>query len=143
MWSVLWSELFDKGEPRNIDVRLLSDHGFKGTYALPTDSTLEDSVKSAGALTNNLSDEKLDILMGMFVKFQDSVELQQSKTTHEMAEIKIELGSIRSPASFSNMIKQRFRIANLTTDEHQCSLVRLCQTIRIKALIMLDRKSVV
>ena len=37
--------------------------------------------------------------MGMFVKFQDSVELQQSKTTHEMAEIKIELGSIRSPAS--------------------------------------------
>ena len=37
----------------------------------------------------------------MFVKFQDSVELQQSKTTHEMAEIKIKLGSIRSPASFS------------------------------------------
>ena len=66
-------------------------------------------------------------------RFQDSVELQQSKTTHEMAEIKIELGSIRSPSV--NMIKQRFRIANLTTDEHQCSLVRLCQTIRIKALI--------
>ena len=39
--------------------------------------------------------------MGMYVKFQDSVELQQSKTTHEMAEIKIELGSIRSPASLS------------------------------------------
>ena len=82
----------------------MSDHGFKGTYALPTDSTLEDSKSSGlpvGALTNNLSDVKLDMLMGMFVKFQDSVELQQSKTTHEMAEIKIELGSIRSPASFS------------------------------------------
>ena len=39
--------------------------------------------------------------MGIFVKFQDSVELQQSKTTHEMAEIKIELGSIRSPVSSS------------------------------------------
>ena len=79
----------------------MSDHGFKGTYALPNDSTLEDSVKSAGAPATNLSDVKLDILMGMFVKFQDSVELQQSKTTHEMAEMKIELGSIRSPASFS------------------------------------------
>ena len=79
----------------------MSDHGFKGTYALSNDSTLEDSVKSAGAPATNLSDVKLDILMGMFVKFQDSVELQQSKTTHEMAEMKIELGSIRSPASFS------------------------------------------
>ena len=65
----------------------MSDPGFKGTYSLPNDSTFEDSVKSAGALATNLSDVKLDILMGMFVKFQDSVELQQSKTTHEMAEM--------------------------------------------------------
>ena len=86
----------------------MSDHGFKGTYALPNDSTLEDSVKSAGAPATNLSDVKLDILMGMFVKFQDSVELQQSKTTHEMAEMKIELGSIRSPASFSHRDQTTF-----------------------------------
>ena len=79
----------------------MSDLGFKGTYAHSNDSPIESSVKSAGAPATNLSDTKLDILMGMFVKFQDSVELQQSKTTHEMAEIKIELGSIRSPASSS------------------------------------------
>ena len=66
----------------------MSDHGFKGTYALPNDSTLEDSVKSAGAPATNLSDVKLDILMGMFVKFQASVELQQSKSTHKTAEVK-------------------------------------------------------
>ena len=50
----------------------------------------------------NLSDVKLDILMGMFVKFQNLFKLQQSKTTHEMAEMKIELGSICSPPSFSH-----------------------------------------
>ena len=79
----------------------MSDLRFKGTYAHSNDSAIESSVKSAGAPATNLSNTKLDILMGMFVKFQDSVELQQSKTTHEMAEIKIELGSIRSPASSS------------------------------------------
>ena len=79
----------------------MSDLGFKGTYALYNDIPIESSVKSAGAHATNLSDTKLDILIGMFVKFQDSVELQQSKTTHEMGEIKIELGSIRSPASSS------------------------------------------
>ena len=75
----------------------MSDLGFKGTYAHSNDSPIE----SAGAPATNLSDTKLDILMRMFVKFQDSVELQQAKTTHEMAEMKIELGSIRSPASSS------------------------------------------
>ena len=79
----------------------MSDLGFKGTYAHSNDSPIESFVKSARAPATNLSDTKLDVLMGMFVKFQDSVELQQSKTTHEMAEIKIELGSIRSPASSS------------------------------------------
>ena len=79
----------------------MSDLGFKGTYALSNGSPIESSVKSAGAPATNLSDTKLDILMEMLVKFQDSVELQQSKTTHVMAEIKIELGSIRSPASSS------------------------------------------
>ena len=78
----------------------MSDLGFKDTYALLNDSPMN--------LPSNLLEYllptswiKLDILMGMFVKFQDSVELQQSKTTHEMAEIKIELGSIRSPTSSS------------------------------------------
>ena len=79
----------------------MSDLEFKGTYDLSNDSPIESSVKSAGAPATNLSDTKLDILMGMFVKFQDSVELQQSKIAHEVAEIKIELGSIRSPASSS------------------------------------------
>ena len=63
----------------------MSDLGFKGTYALSNDSPTESSVKSAEASATKLSDTKLDILMGMFVKFQDSVELKQSKTTHEMA----------------------------------------------------------
>ena len=79
----------------------MPDLGFKDTYALSNDNPIESSVKSAGAPATNLSDTKLDILMGMFVKFQDSVELQQSKTTHGMVEIKVELGSIRSPASSS------------------------------------------
>ena len=64
----------------------MSDLGFKGTYALSNDSPRESSDKSAGAPATNLLDVKLD----MFVKFQDSVELQQSKTTHEMAEMRIE-----------------------------------------------------
>ena len=68
----------------------MSDLGFKGKYALFNDSPIESSVKSAGAPATNLSDTKLDILIRMFVKFQDSVELQQSKTTHKMAEIKVE-----------------------------------------------------
>ena len=55
----------------------MSDLGFRGTYALSNDSPIESSVKSAGAPATNLSDTKLDILMGMFVNFQDSVELQQ------------------------------------------------------------------
>ena len=84
-----------------LSIDSMSDLGFKGTYAPSNDSPIESSVKSAGAPATNLSDTKLDILMGMFVKFQDSVELQQSKTTHEMAE----LGSIRSPAS-SNQHEQ-------------------------------------
>ena len=83
----------------------MSDLGFKVTYAHFNESPIESSVKSAGAPATNFSDTKLDILTGMFVKFQDSVELQQSKTTHEnrieKIEIKIELGSIRSPASSS------------------------------------------
>ena len=77
----------------------MSDLGFKGTHALSNDSPIESSVKSAGAPATNLLDTKLDILMGIFVKFQDSVESQQSKTTDEMDRIKIEFGSIRSPAS--------------------------------------------
>ena len=68
----------------------MSDLEFKGAYALSNDSPRESLDKSAGAPATNLSDVKLDILMGMFVKFQDSVELQQSKTTHEMAEMRIE-----------------------------------------------------
>ena len=68
-----------------LSIDLMSDLGFKGTYAHSNDSPIESSVKSAEAPATNLSDTKLDILMGMFVKFQDSVELQQSKTTHEMA----------------------------------------------------------
>ena len=55
----------------------MSDLGFRGTYALSNDSPIESSVKSAGAPATNLSDTKLDILMGMFVNFQDSVESQQ------------------------------------------------------------------
>ena len=85
-----------------------SDLEFKGTYAFSDDSPIEFSGKSAGAPATNLSDVKLDILMGMFVKIQDSVKLQQSKTTHGMAEIKIELDSIRSPASFSQYDQTTF-----------------------------------
>ena len=77
----------------------MSDLGFKGTYAHSNDSPIESSVKSAGSPATDLSDTKLDILMEMFVKFQYSVELQQSKTTHEMAEIKIELSSCQCSIS--------------------------------------------
>ena len=111
----------------------MSDFMCKGTYALSNDIPIESSDKSAGAPVTNLSDVKLDILMGMFVKFQDSVELQQSKTTHEMAEMKIELGSIRSPPSFSQHDQTTF--PDRQAEEYQCSLDRLRQTIRIKALI--------
>ena len=45
----------------------MSDLGFKGTYAHSNNSPIE----SAGAPATNLSDTKLDILMGMFVKFQE------------------------------------------------------------------------
>ena len=69
----------------------MSDLEFKGAYALSNDSPRESLDKSAGAPATNLLDVKLDILMGMFVKFQDSVELQQSKTTHEMAEMRFSL----------------------------------------------------
>ena len=86
----------------------MSDLGLKGTYALSNDSPRESSDKSSGAPATNLSDVKSDILMGMLVKFQDSVELQQSKTTHEMAEMKIELCSIRSPPSFSQHNRTTF-----------------------------------
>ena len=65
----------------------MSDLEFKGAYALSNDSPRESLDKSAGAPATNLSDVKLD----MFVKFQDSVELQQSKTTHEMAEMRFSL----------------------------------------------------
>ena len=92
----------------------MSDFMCKGTYALSNDIPIESSDKSAGAPVTNLSDVKLDILIGMFVKFQDSVELQQSKTTHEMAEMKIELGLFALHHLSVNMIKQRFRIAKLT-----------------------------
>ena len=65
----------------------MSDLEFKGAYALSNDSPRESLDKSAGAPATNLLDVKLD----MFVKFQDSVELQQSKTTHEMAEMRFSL----------------------------------------------------
>ena len=107
----------------------ISDLGFKGTYALFNDSPIEYSVKSAGAPATNLLDTKLDIMMGTFVNFQDSVELQQSKTTHEMAEIKIELGSIRSPASSSQHDQTTFLYRQ--ADNRRTSMF-LCQTIRIK-----------
>ena len=75
--------------------------------------------------------------MGMFVKFQDSVELQQSKTTHEMAEIKIELGSIRSPASQH----EQTTFPDRQADNRRTSMfLGLCQTIRIKALIISSPK---
>ena len=51
-------------------------YSYSSTYALSNDSLIESSGKSAGApAVTNLSHVKLDILMGMFVKFQDSVEL--------------------------------------------------------------------
>ena len=98
----------------------MSDLGFKGTYALSNDSPIESSNKSAGAPATKLSDVKL--VMGMSVEFQDSFKLQQSKTTHEMAEMKIEL-LFAVHHLLVTMIKQRFQIAKLTTDEHECSLV--------------------
>ena len=70
----------------------MSDLGFK---ASPTDT----SIRVSEPIVPKSVESKLDMLMQMFLAFQEDSNLQRSKNSYDMDEFKTELAALRIPAS--------------------------------------------
>ena len=94
----------------------MSDHGFKGTYALPNGSTLEDSVNSAlqpfGCKVRHFD--------GNVREVSSFSRIAAVKDHTQNGRSKIELGSLRSPASFSQHDQTAF--PDRQSDNRQTSM---------------------